>query len=249
MLAIIGTGLIGGSIGLRARASGMHVGGWDSDAAAAAEAARVGAIDETMSYERIIAEAQTIVIAAPVPATIEHLARLRATPPARATLVIDVASVKAPIVQAARGLSAFVATHPMAGRERSGPSAATADLFSGRPWLYVPTGDGTLDERAIAFIDQMGALAAETDADAHDRIVATTSHAPHIVAAVIARRIAGADTAYLGPSAREFVRLAHANEALWRGIIDGNRDNVVAELEAVAAALHERASALRANSG
>jgi prephenate dehydrogenase len=239
-LGIIGTGLIGSSIGLRARENGYAVLGFDTDACAAEEAVRCGAID-------------AIVIAAHTMGCIAEIERLRAAPPARAKLIIDVSSVKAPIVAAACGLRNFVPTHPMAGRECSGPSAATRDLFEGRTWIYVPSGDPELDWRAVEFIGGLGATPVEVDGEEHDRIVAFTSHLPQIFANCFAARAkalpchlevskgGGGIEAFIGPVARELMRLSNSSEAMWRDVIAANQRNISRELRAMADALEAAA--------
>jgi len=245
-LGVIGTGLIGGSIGMRARQLGWRVIGYDADTRAAEEAVACGAIDEAVPRERILQQADVVVIAAHVNATIVELDAMRSQAPRAAKLVIDVASVKAPVVRAARGVRNFVATHPMAGRERSGPSAATSDLFAGKTWLYVPSGDRELDWRAVEFIGAFGATPVEVEAQEHDRTVAFTSHLPQVFATLFARRAeqrAGLDT-YMGPVARELMRLSHSSPAMWREILDANRANIIIELRALSTSLARAADDL-----
>lgn len=239
ILGIVGTGLIGGSIGIRARELGWRVQGYDANVQAAEEAVRCGAIDEAVSRERIDECADVLVVAAHSSATIGELERLRAAPPRNAKLILDISSVKAPVVDAARGLENFVATHPMAGRECSGPSAATRDLFEGKTWLYVPTGDRELDRRAVEFIGSFGAVPVEVDAREHDRITAQTSHVPQVFASVFAGRLEQSVRCevYMGPAARELVRLSRSSSAMWADILDANRENVCKELRELASDL------------
>lgn len=235
-LGIIGTGLIGGSIGLRARELGWRVMGCDADARAAEEAAACGAIDRAVPRAVILEQADAVVIASHTSATIAELEAMRAEPPRAAKLILDVASVKVPVVRAGRGLRNFVATHPMAGRERSGAPAATRDLFEGKTWLYVPTGDRELDWRAVEFIGAFGATPVEVDAQEHDGIVAFTSHVPQVFATLFARSAeqrTGID-AYMGPAAREFLRLSRSNPHMWHDIIEANRTNIARELRLLA---------------
>lgn len=237
-LGIIGTGLMGGSIGMRARQLGWRVIGCDTPEVAE-EAVRVGAIDEFGTRATIVERADAIVIATHIAGTVAELEELRFTQPARARLIIDVSSVKGAIVQAARGVRNFVATHPMAGRERSGPAAAAADLFEGRTWLYVPSGDSELDARAVEFIGAMGATSVEVDAQRHDRIVAFSSHMPQVLGTLFAREAAqmGSIEAYMGPAARELMRLSRSSDAMWHDILEFNSVNVCERLRALAADL------------
>jgi len=250
LVGIIGTGMIGASIGLRARDFGWSVVGYDSDPRAAEEAARGGAIDRAASREEINERAEIIVIAAHISGTLAQIEHMRLNRPQAARLIVDVSSVKAPIVAAARGLKHFVPTHPMAGRERSGPAAATADVFEGRTWLYVPTGDRELDWRAVEFIGAFGAIPVEVDAAEHDCIVAFTSHLPQVVATLFAMRLRSRDfervEAFMGPTARELLRLSHSSADMWRDILTANKENICAQLRGLADDLERTAAALEA---
>jgi len=240
VVGIIGTGVIGGSIGLRARACGFHVLGYDAGEAALDAALQTKAIDERSTRAALLERADTIVIAAPIDATVAEIGILRESSNLRATLAIDVASVKAPIVAAARGLANFVATHPMAGSERSGAVAARADLFDGKNWLYVVPADDGLESRARAFIQSMGATPITVDAVQHDRIAALTSHVPQLIAFAFAKRVRAlgpAAEALCGPVARELLRLGNSNPLVWDPIFEANEANVSAELRLLLAEL------------
>jgi prephenate dehydrogenase len=243
-VGIIGTGMMGGSIGIRARELGWHVLGFDANPEAAQDARVRGAIDEIGTRDDVVQRADVILIAAHISGTIAEIERLRSAPPRKARLIIDIASVKAPIVAAARGVKNFVATHPMAGRERSGPAASTRDVFEGRTWLYIPTGDQGLDWRAVEFIGAFGAIPMEADAAEHDRIVAFTSHLPQIVANCFAARLSEEVTAFMGPTAKELQRLSRSSDAMWRDIFQANHENIARELRVLARDLDETASAL-----
>ncbi|HET9096406.1 MAG TPA: prephenate dehydrogenase/arogenate dehydrogenase family protein [Candidatus Baltobacteraceae bacterium] len=246
-LGIIGTGMIGGSIGIRARELGWRVLGFDANPEAALEARVRGAIEEVAMREEIDERADVIVIAAHIAGTIAEIERLRFTQPRKARLIIDISSVKAPVVEAARGLTNFVATHPMAGRERSGPSAAARDVFEGKTWLYIPTGDRELDWRAVEFIGAFGAIPVEADAIEHDRIVAVTSHLPQVLATLFAARLSRPEVqidAFMGPTAKELLRLSRSSMEMWRDILNANRENIGVELRALAHDLQEAAAAL-----
>lgn len=245
-LGIIGTGLIGGSIGIRARELGWRVLGYDRNGVAAQEALDRGCVDEIASRDEIMRTADVIVIAAHISGTLAELEQLRFTQPRTARLIIDIASVKAPIVQAARGVKNFVATHPMAGRERSGPGAASRDVFEGKTWLYVPTGDRELDWRAVEFIGSFGAIPVEVQAKEHDRTVAFTSHLPQVLATLFADRSRALDQPepYFGPTAKELMRLSHSSPIMWHDILQANRENVCAELRAMAQRLNTVAEGL-----
>jgi prephenate dehydrogenase len=229
VLGIIGTGFIGASIGLRARSAGTQVIGYDRSPQTAVEAAARGAIDRAVSWECLVEESDTIVVAAYLRGTLETLERFALAPPSKAALILDVASLKAPIVAATRALPAFVATHPMAGGERGGPAASRGDLFEGATWAYVPRGDTALDARAKRFIGMMGAVPYAIEAEEHDRVVAVTSHLPQMIAWCYGRIVEKNDprvSALCGPAARELLRLATMDDAMWVDVLRANAANV-----------------------
>ncbi len=206
-----------------------HVLGFDADATNAEEALRRGAIDGLAARDELYERCDVVVIATPPNATCEELRRLAGVQSA-CELVIDVASVKAPIVEAARGVRNFVATHPLAGSEGSGPASASGNLFEGRGWAYVASGDAQLDATACAFIERLGAMPFACDAERHDRMVAVTSHLPQIVAWALAdlMRDAGDDyEKFCGPAGREFLRLARSQPELWKEITELNAPEIV----------------------
>jgi len=237
MLGIIGTGLIGSSIGLAARARGWTVLGYDADASASKTARDVTAIDRPATRDEVYAECAIVVIAVPVRATIEEVSALRDRRLRGDQLVLDTASVKAAVAEAADGLRAFVPTHPMAGSERSGPLAARSDLFEDRTWCVVPTENEERTKRAIAFVEDLGAHAVPIGAAEHDRVVALTSHVPQLFAFAFARRIAERSSggeaieALCGPAGRELLRLGRSSAAMWEQIFAENAEAIGFELE------------------
>ncbi len=250
VLGIFGVGLMGGSIGLLARATGVYVIGYDVDPAALDAASEAGAIDAAVTPDTLANQADTLVLATHLDPTLRELERLAARP-ATPPLVLDVASVKAPVVAAAAGVANFVATHPMAGSERSGPGAARADLFDGCPWAYVPSGDDDLDARARDFIRWCGGFPVAVSAEAHDRVVALTSHLPQIVASCYAALLGEgkSDAQQLrGPVARELLRISGMNAPMWRDILRANAHNVEPRLRELAGALISAADNLSTGS-
>ena len=248
-VGILGTGLIGASVGLRARELGWRVLGCDIDDAAEQAALACGALDEIAPREAIYERCTTIVLAMHVRGTLKEIARMQAHRPARASLVLDVASVKAPIASAAAGLDYFIASHPMAGAERSGAPAARATLFSDRPWLYVRSGSRALNERAVQFIGSLGARPIAIDEQVHDKAVALTSHVPQMMATLFAGRLQEREplenpTPYCGPTALELLRLSRSSIAMWRDIFQANGENVGAELRVLASEFERAADAL-----
>jgi prephenate dehydrogenase len=241
--------LIGGSIGLRARRNGLEVAGYDSDPSALEEALAAGAIDTIATRDEVSKQVDVLVIAAHLGATLDEIQRLRERGNALCALALDVASVKTPVVAAARGLKNFVATHPMAGGERRGVTGARADLFEGRPWAYVPSGDAQLDLRACDFIVSLGGAPLAMTAQEHDRVVAITSHVPQVFAyryARLLREKEGNAERLCGPVARELLRIASMNPVMWREIFSANAANVESDLRRLAAELEAAADELSA---
>ncbi len=231
-LGIIGVGSIGGSIALAAQRRGWSTIGYDRDPLAS----------DCAGPQDVYDRADVLVIATHLESTVRLLRELAVTPPARARLILDVASVKVPIIDAAAGLAHFVASHPMAGTERSGRAAASAELFDGRTWAYVPGRDAASNERARTFIEQLGAHPFAVDAYVHDRVVAVTSHVPQVVASAVAAHVRelaatagdGVVDALCGPAARELLRLSRSGVDMWRDILHANAAEVAPQLRAIA---------------
>jgi prephenate dehydrogenase len=246
-LGVIGTGLIGASIGLRGRDLGWRVAGFDSRATEANAALERGAIDEIVTHDAIYEQADAVVIAIPPRATVAELDTLRGRG-VRARLVLDVASIKAPVSEAGRGVSNFVATHPLAGSERSGPGAARATIFFGKAWLYVPPDDKALEMRARDFIGAMGARAVPADANTHDDLLALTSHVPQLLATLFGKTVRQQKVAeieeFCGPVATELMRLGNSNVEMWREIFAYNSTNVAKHARELASKLNAAAEAL-----
>jgi prephenate dehydrogenase len=249
-VGVIGTGLIGGSIGLRARALGMRVTGWDADASHLQRAVAEGALDAAQPNEAaVVAESDTLVLALPLPGVLDALERFRSNVPP-ASLILDVASLKAPVVRAGAGLAALVPSHPIAGSERSGPEAARADLFEGHVWTYEPSAPAPALERARRFIAAMGARAVPIDAETHDRVAALTSHLPQVVAVALASQLAASlddeTLALCGSGVRSMTRLGASSWEMWEGILHANGPTVAQEVRTLAAVLSEIADELDA---
>lgn len=226
-LALVGTGLMGASVGLAAKRAGVErVAGHDPDEVAAAAALARGAVDEVGGLDEILAGADLAVVAAPVtllPALVEDLLGRTGD----GVTVTDVGSTKD---WAGRFPDRFVGGHPVCGREARGPAAATADLFDGATWFLTPTA-GTDPERyrmVHGFVASLGAVPVAIDAAAHDRLVALTSHLPHVLANLLvnqagAGKIEGHDPlAAAGGSLRDMTRVAGANPRIWVDIFLDN---------------------------
>ncbi|KOT46590.1 prephenate dehydrogenase [Streptomyces caelestis] len=168
---------------------------------------------------------------------------------------IDVASVKGGPRRELRehglDLTPYLGTHPMSGRERSGPLAATGDLFEGRPWVLTPTGDTDTEvlNLALELVSHCRAVPVVMDADAHDRAVALVSHMPHLVSSMVAARLEHAEEAAVrlcGQGIRDVTRIAASDPRMWIDILSANPGPVADLLTDVAADLEETVRALRA---
>jgi prephenate dehydrogenase len=234
---VVGTGLVGGSIGMRLRREGWHVTGRDRDLARASRALALGALDAVGDDP----EADVTFVATPVRAVAEEARAALAAGPG---LVTDVGSVKASIVDAVAD-ARFVGGHPMAGSEQEGIEGATADLFEGASWVLTPTA-GT-DAAAYSQVRQIiGTLGAEVVAllpERHDVLVAIVSHVPHLTAATLMRL---ADThseehrALLRLAAggfRDMTRIASGHPGIWPDICSDNRAAIIDVLDDLTAAL------------
>ena len=235
----MGTGLIGGSIGLALRARGWHVSGTDRDPGRAQRALELGAI-QTVGDD---ADADVTFVATPV-TTIADVARA-----ALATctgIVTDVGSVKAPVV-AAVDHPRFVGGHPMAGSEQEGVDGADADLFSGATWVLTPT-EGTAPDaysRLHGIVTSFGANVVAIPPGRHDDLVALVSHVPHLTAATLmtlAGESAEEHATLLRLAAggfRDMTRIAAGHPGIWPDICSENRDAIVVVLDRLVAALVE----------
>jgi prephenate dehydrogenase len=252
---VIGTGLIGTSVALALRPQGVTVWLADSDPAAARLAADIGAgtvlPGDVPEGPPPGGPADVAVLAVPPQAVAPTLARAQAAGLAR--WYTDVASVKSLPVRQARAagcdMASFVPGHPLSGRERSGPAAARADLFLGRPWVICP--DPPVPAAGLAAIGALartcGAEPAEVSAAGHDRWVALVSHAPHVLSAAMAARLADASDGTLslaGQGLRDVTRIAAGDTGLWTQILAANAAPVADVLAAVAADLAAVAEAL-----
>ncbi|MGD0699825.1 MAG: prephenate dehydrogenase [Trebonia sp.] len=259
---IVGTGLIGTSAALALRANGADVFLSDFDPAAARLAADLGAGVVVPDLRDAKGIADVAVLAVPPAYVGQQL--LSAQDYAVADVYTDVASVKGLPVAQARALGCdlecYVPAHPLAGRERHGPAAAQADLFLGRTWALCPLPETSPD--AVAAVTALavacGAVPVTTDPETHDRWVALVSHAPHLVAAAMAARLAPsavpADALNLaGQGLRDVTRVAAGDTALWTQILAANArpvaDVVAAVAEDLAAAARSLARAGSAQAG
>jgi prephenate dehydrogenase len=226
---IIGTGLIGTSVALALRETGTEVWLSDADQGNAQLAADLGAGRLLPADGPAPEPAEIAVLAMPPVSVAPCLAAAQRRGVAR--WYTDVASVKQlPLTAAAAlgcDLSAYVPGHPMSGRERSGPAAARADLFAGRPWVICPTSATSPEAVAavIGLIETCGGQLAQMPASEHDRSVALVSHVPHLLAVSMAARCAAAAPnalALAGQGLRDVVRIAGSDAGLWTEILTAN---------------------------
>src|SRR2546421_606093 len=185
-IAIIGTGLMGSSVALAARERGDHVSGWDPEDAALAAAVARGAMDAAPTLDKAVADAELVVVATPIaqlPSTVATV--LGANGDATVT---DVGSTKSTVVEAAAGSPRFVGGHPICGSETRGAENASARLFEGATWFLTPGTHTDADRHRLlhGFVSEVGATPVAIDPVAHDRLVAMTSHVPHVLANIVA---------------------------------------------------------------
>ncbi len=239
-VAVIGVGLIGGSIGLAARSRlDATVAGYDPDAAVLAAALERGAIDRACPDAAAAVEgAELVFVAAPVGRLPAALDAVLAAAPADC-VVTDVGSTKRAVAD--RPDPRFVGGHPLAGAETAGVEHARADLFAGATWYLTPHAgtSGVLYERLHRALAAFGAQPAAIDADVHDRVMASVSHLPHILANVLVAQAArvlrdpqapdgeGERMPATGPSFRDATRVAGASNAIWGDIYLSNRDALI----------------------
>ena len=228
-LAIVGTGLIGASVGLAARAAGVaEVRGWDVDAEALAVAVEREAVERADSLDEAVAGVELALVAAPVAALPAQVAAVLEAS-GDGTTVTDVGSTKGPVTQAVSD-GRFIGGHPVCGSEAHGAEHASGGLFRGATWFLTPVA-ATDPERyrtLHGFVASLGAVPVAIDPEAHDRLVALTSHLPHALANVLlnqagASRIDGHEPlAAAGGSLRDMTRVAGANPRIWVDIFLDN---------------------------
>jgi len=253
-IAVLGVGLIGGSIGLAARRRlGAEVSGFDADPATLAAARDHGAIERAAeSVADACADAELVFCAAPVGA-LRALAAEALAASGSGCVVSDVGSTKRELVAALADDERFIGGHPLAGAETAGVENARAELFEGARWYLTPTerSGGMHYDRLQRAIADLGARPQAIDADSHDRLMATVSHLPHVIANVLVSQAVeelSRDSEQLpevGPSLRDTTRVAGANPAVWTDIFATNGEAVATAAEAAAERLAEAARLIR----
>jgi prephenate dehydrogenase len=250
-IAIVGVGLIGGSIALavKRRWPAVHVVGVDRQSVLQT-ARQTGVIDHGSEGLEAVDGAQLVILAAPV---LQNAAALQALPQVvRQAVLTDVGSTKRRIVEAARVLPPglpFVGGHPLSGAAAGGVEAARPDLFADRPWLLTRTSsttDAALDS-LTDFVRGLGAIPRVIDAAEHDRLLAFLSHLPQLTVSALMHVVgdhAGPEGLELaGRGLHDTTRLASSPASPWRDIVASNGDNIATAIDALIAALEELKSA------
>lgn len=248
-IVVFGVGLIGGSFALALKQAGevKQVIGVGRRVETLQRAQALGIID-TMGDASSVAEADLVLIAAPVAQT-EMLLREMQPHLKAGTVVTDAGSTKSDVVQAARAalgekIAQFVPGHPIAGREQNGPEAALADLYHGKKVVLTALPENSSDSvaRVAGAWERCGALIHYLSAEEHDAVFAAVSHLPHLLAYALVGDIASRENAdrlfqYAASGFRDFTRIAGSSPEMWRDISLANRQALLAELDAYTAQL------------
>ena len=247
-VAIVGVGLIGGSIGMGLRSRGLaeKVIGIGRRQESLRTARRVGAVDSTtVDLAKGVAEAELVVVCTPVGRVVEDIRRVAGHCP-EGTLITDAGSTKSTIVEAfspddtdntnatgglPRGCR-YLGSHPLAGGEKIGPAHASADLFEGRVVVVTPTRSTLAEDFDLleGFWTALGSMVVKMSAAEHDHAVAVTSHLPHAVAAVLACSVPEKLFRLIGTGFLDTTRIAAGGTEIWKQIFALNRDNILEAL-------------------
>lgn len=248
-LAILGVGLIGGSIGLAARERGLaEVTGYVRNPNKAEDCLRLKAVDRiAVTIEEAVAEADIVICCASV-GSLAEMAKTALDAAGPDCVVTDVGSTKQELVEAVGGDERFIGGHPLAGAETAGVANARADLYEGARWCLTPTetSSGVLYDRIQRLVIDLGARPMAIEASEHDRAIAVVSHLPHIFANQLAtqgrpgtERLGG-----LAPSLRDATRVAGSNPAIWGEIFSTNHEAVVEAINLSISGLQQAAEVI-----
>lgn len=236
-LAVVGTGLIGGSFALGARTRNLfqQFVGIDPRAEASEQALALGIVDEVCS--EVPDDCDAVILAGPSDAIASWVVALADHP----AIVFDVGSIKAAViddVRAALGTvpERYVPCHPIAGRERSGPGAADEDLFADRVVIVTPQSETSAAalEQVVFWWRSLGARTQIMGAAEHDQVYALTSHLPHLLAFAYLQRIAPEHLQHAGAGFRDFSRIGGSDPAMWTAIFELNRCALLPAMDAFA---------------
>jgi len=255
-VAIVGVGLIGGSIGLSLRKRGLaeRVVGIGRRQESLRIARRIGAVTATTTdLAKGVAEAELVVVCTPVGLIVDHVRRMaKCCRPG--TLITDAGSTKRTLSDALdAGLDndcRFLGSHPLAGSEKTGPAHASADLFEGRVAIITPTRNTRAEDYDAleVFWSQLGSLVMQMSPEEHDQALALTSHLPHLVASALALLVPENCFRLTGSGFLDTTRIAAGDPELWTQIFTANRQNVLAAVRRCEASLMELTEALRSDS-
>jgi prephenate dehydrogenase len=253
-IAVLGVGLIGGSIGLAARRRlEAEVVGCGRNPERLRRAVELGAIDRAAGSAAEACEGADLVFCCAPVAVLPEQAREALAAGGPETAVTDVGSTKGELVAAVGGDERFIGGHPLAGAETAGVENAREDLFEGARWYLTPTerSSGLLYDRLQRTLTALGARPQAIDPGTHDRLMATVSHLPHVLANALASEAARSLTQdserlpEVGPSFRDATRVAGSNPAIWADIYASNREAVAASVDSVAERLRQAAELIR----
>lgn len=241
-IAIIGLGLMGGSLGLAARRSGKEVAAYARRAESRQAALDLGVADAVFeSPSDAVAGADLVVLCTPI-LTMPALVKSFRHNLADGCIVTDVGSTKTLLTDEIGELlrdsaACYVGSHPMAGSEKNGIEAAASDLYEGATvFVTLESGCHNSESRAVAeFWEAVGSNVVLMTPQAHDEIVARVSHLPHLAASVLMNTVAREDDdigAFCGPGLRDATRIAEGSELVWHDIVKSNQSAVLAEVEA-----------------
>lgn len=262
VLAVVGVGLIGGSFAAALRRAGAvsRILGVGRNRKSLGEAVELGLIDAAVSLEEAAEQADVVLLSVPVGTTQSVLEALR--PGLRdETLITDAGSTKMNVIRAARAalgdrIGQFVPGHPIAGAERTGPAAASGDLYQGRTVVLTPLDENSAParRRITRLWEACGARVILMTPDTHDVVLASVSHLPHFLSSVYMWQVASAADSDLrmelaGSGFRDFTRIAAGSPEMWRDIFLANRDAMLSEVAEVRKALDRAEEALRAGDG
>jgi prephenate dehydrogenase len=237
-LALVGTGLIGASVGLAAKRIGLReVVGWDADGDSLGLAAERGAVDAAAgSLEEAVEGAELVLVATPVASLQETVRAVLAA--GSGPTVSDVGSTKGGLCGSVAERGRFIGGHPVCGSEARGPEHASAELFEGATWFLTPVAETEPERYKLlhGFVASLGAIPVAIDPAAHDRLMAVTSHLPHALANLILNhagsvRVNGHEPlATAGGSLRDMTRVAGANPRIWIDIFLDNAEELRSSL-------------------
>lgn len=258
-LAIVGLGLIGGSFAKDVRRLGLaqRIIGYENNPEYHTEISNRELVDYLSAEpDAKLAEAELVLLAVPVKALSQVLSQIRPFLSASA-IVTDVGSVKSPLVKIMISPEysdiRFVGGHPIAGSEHFGPGAAQVNLFAGKRFILTPSEN--TDPKLISIVSalwkSLGAEVSEMDADSHDKMFASVSHLPHLLAYASIQAIANSETPdalkHSGAGLKDFSRIASSSPEMWADIFLENQDNLLRRMKTFTAAMTELEDAMQKN--